>query len=422
MKKKLLILTALAFQSLVASAFEGKAEIDGINYYIITKGATAEVVFKSSGYKGDVVIPETIEYDGVTCTVSSIGDKAFYLETELNSVSIPKTVTKIGVMAFEDCSNMKEANIPSTVTSLGQRAFYRCESLETLKADDITAWCNMEIGQDANPLPYVKHFIVGDEEVTDLVIPETVSKIGSRAFHGYVGLKSVTFSTSVTSIGDYAFFGCTGLVSANLPNTITELGADAFYECTSLNSLTLSSGLTTIKEYTFFGCSSLTTLSIPDAVTEIKKDAFKNCTNIKLIYIGSGLEILGHNAFQNCSELTDVYCWAISSPKITGYYKDYSLPFYNSHIEYATLHVPEVSISNYQGNDVWKDFGTIVAIPDGGLRGDVNGDGVVNGTDIQAIINAIVEGEYDEKADVNEDGTVNGTDIQEVINIIVNAE
>ena len=56
------------------------------------------------------------------------------------------------------------------------------------------------------------------------------------------------------------------------------------------------------------------------------------------------------------------------------------------------------------------------------LRGDVNGDGVVNGTDIQAIINAIVEGEYDEKTDVNEDGTVNGTDIQEVINIIVNAE
>jgi hypothetical protein len=46
----------------------------------------------------------------------------------------------------------------------------------------------------------------------------------------------------------------------------------------------------------------------------------------------------------------------------------------------------------------------------------------VNGTDIQAIINSIVEGEYDEKADVNSDDQVNGTDIQEVINIIVNEE
>ncbi len=53
------------------------------------------------------------------------------------------------------------------------------------------------------------------------------------------------------------------------------------------------------------------------------------------------------------------------------------------------------------------------------MRGDVNGDDVVNGTDIQAIINLIVASEYDENADVNEDGTVNGTDIQEVINIIV---
>ena len=57
---------------------------------------------------------------------------------------------------------------------------------------------------------------------------------------------------------------------------------------------------------------------------------------------------------------------------------------------------------------------------DDALRGDVNDDGVVNGTDIQAIINYILAGDYIEKADVNEDGNVNGTDIQEVINIIVN--
>lgn len=362
MKKIIFLLASLVMHSFTASAFEGEAEIDGINYYIITKGATAEVVFKASGYKGDVIIPETIEYDGVTCAVSSIGDKAFYMETGLNSVSIPKTVTKIGVMAFEDCRNMKEANIPSSVTSLGQRAFYRCESLETLKADDITSWCNMEIGQDANPLPYVKNFIVGGEVLNDLTIPATVSKVGSRAFHGYVGLRSVSFSSSVTAIGDYAFYGCKGLVSAKFPNTITELGVQAFYECSSMNDLTLSSGLTTIKDKTFCGCSSLTTLSIPDAVTEIGTAAFRDCANIKSIYIGSGLKILGHNAFQSCSELTDVYCWAVASPKITGFYTDFSLPFYNSHIEYATLHVPESSIPDYKGNDVWKGFGNFVAL------------------------------------------------------------
>jgi hypothetical protein len=56
------------------------------------------------------------------------------------------------------------------------------------------------------------------------------------------------------------------------------------------------------------------------------------------------------------------------------------------------------------------------------IRGDVNGDGIVNGTDIQAVINFIIDDQYDEKADVNKDNLVNGTDIQEIINIIINAE
>ena len=63
-----------------------------------------------------------------------------------------------------------------------------------------------------------------------------------------------------------------------------------------------------------------------------------------------------------------------------------------------------------------------VTIKENGIKGDVNEDGMVNGTDIQAVINFIVESKYDAKGDVNEDGNVNGTDIQEVINIIVSAE
>ena len=59
------------------------------------------------------------------------------------------------------------------------------------------------------------------------------------------------------------------------------------------------------------------------------------------------------------------------------------------------------------------------AVKPAGIEGDVNGDGQVDGTDIQAVINVIVANEYDEKADVNNDGAVDGTDIQTIINIIV---
>ena len=56
------------------------------------------------------------------------------------------------------------------------------------------------------------------------------------------------------------------------------------------------------------------------------------------------------------------------------------------------------------------------------LKGDVNGDGKVDGTDIQAVINVIVANVYDAKADINNDGSVNGVDIQEIINIIIGSE
>lgn len=61
----------------------------------------------------------------------------------------------------------------------------------------------------------------------------------------------------------------------------------------------------------------------------------------------------------------------------------------------------------------------IVYIPEEGLKGDVNGDGVVDGTDIQVVINIILAETNDPVGDVNGDGEVDGTDIQEIINIIL---
>ena len=53
---------------------------------------------------------------------------------------------------------------------------------------------------------------------------------------------------------------------------------------------------------------------------------------------------------------------------------------------------------------------------------DLNGDGKINGTDIQVLINAIVDEEEDDRFDINGDGKVNGTDIQTLINIILEEE
>ena len=151
--------------------------------------------------------------------------------------------------------------------------------------------------------------------------------------------------------------------------------------------------VTCIGDSAFYSCSGLTSVSIPNSVTSI-----------------------GNAAFANCMELAEVYCYAEQVPTTD------SDVFKDSYINYVTLYVPTVSIYAYKGIAPWKGFGSIVTLPEPVLHGDVNEDGVVNGTDIQAVINFIVESQYDEKADVNKDDIVNGTDIQEVIDIIVNAE
>ena len=69
-------------------------EIDGINYELNSEKKQATVMV-SGKYSGDIVIPESVEYSGTTCRVTSIGDKAFYDCSGLASVTIPNNVTML---------------------------------------------------------------------------------------------------------------------------------------------------------------------------------------------------------------------------------------------------------------------------------------------------------------------------------------
>ena len=100
---------------------------DQINFKLLPDTKEAIVISKEDGkYSGAIVIPEYVVYDGITYSVTSIGDWAFSNCSGLTSVTIPNSVTSIGICAFYNCSGLTSVTIPNSVTYIGTDAFMVC--------------------------------------------------------------------------------------------------------------------------------------------------------------------------------------------------------------------------------------------------------------------------------------------------------
>ena len=114
-------------------------QVNGIYYNFNKTTQTAAVTYHGDTYEdneyspvvysGAVIIPSSVSYDGITYSVTSIGDYAFFKCSSLTSVTIPNSVTSIGEWAFEGCSGLTSVTIPNSVTTIEPQAFYGCSGL-----------------------------------------------------------------------------------------------------------------------------------------------------------------------------------------------------------------------------------------------------------------------------------------------------
>lgn len=201
------------------------------------------------------------------------------IPSEINGVP----VTKIRNYGFFNNENITSVIIPDSVIEIGEEAFTECSGL------------------------------------TEITIPGSVLYIGVRAFRNCENLENVTFSGKMPDIGGCAFEGTPWYEAQNddspfvivndilieaknvegdivVPDGVKGIGENAFYN-SKITSVKIPEGVTKIGDLAFLYCFDLTSVEMPDGLTSIGSSAFSGCMNLKEIDIPESVTEIGAEAF-----------------------------------------------------------------------------------------------------------------------------
>ena len=307
------------------------------NVLVTTPTNQVVVVAGENKYSGDITIPATTIFNGQKCDVVGIAEEAFYDCSALISITIPNSMKHIGEYAFRGCYDLAKTNFMG----------------------EIADWCDIKFGGAyANPMSASKNLYLNNQEVKDLVIPNTVDSIHAYAFDCGNSITSVALPNSVVYIGEGAFYrtyineiiipksvtsieervlsGCNALTSiivedgnpvydsrdnsnaiietnsntliagcatTDIPNTVMHIGPDAFSYLSSLKAVEIPNSVVTIGDHAFYACSSLKSITIPNSVSHIGHWALYACYSLNSIVVEEGNSV--YDSRNNCNAIIE---------------------------------------------------------------------------------------------------------------------
>ena len=378
MRKNMLISSIIAcFLPWMVQAQEWDYEAGGIYYTLSLAGGSgvseATVVAGDVPYAGEVLIPDTVNVEGVDYVVRNIADKAFRDCPEVTTVRIPAGVQQAGYSLFADCTALRKVlyaaqnvywssinafrDLPITtvvveegVLAITPRQFAGCRDLDSVRLAGSVRFLGRDafegtaLYQDASNWQDGA-FYVGDwlMEAPDPVCEDGVYEVRSGttviadgALEGCTSVREVVLPHTLKSIGEGAFGGCTGLTAVNIPESVEIIRECAFVgtdnlkrldynavNCTMMTSfytgtpigwsaleeVRFGSQVEVIPDNFFRDCRRLQSVTIPSNVKRVLGYTFADCTSLATVELPSDVEFIGRNAFYNTAFYNDSANW-----------------------------------------------------------------------------------------------------------------
>lgn len=315
--KKVFLIASLIILSLYSFGrdyydFSAVCETGQTLYYKIIYGTDHEVRLTYPGGlndpyqgfeepQGEIILPETVMYEGQTYTVTAIDNNTFRGCANLTgTLIIPSAVKTIGTLAFSNCSGFTQLVLPDAMEILGHSTFSDCSGL------------------------------------TEIIFPSALQVIESHAFSDCSGLVSLTLPSSLQTIENRAFWSCTGLTGTlYIPASVDSIGPCVFSHCHNLDAIivdpdnpkyysetnalitrndktilaacintVIPDDIRRIGSYAFASMSTLTEVpELPLTLKIIDDHAFNGCPFIGNLILPDSLEFIGEMAFASCHGL-----------------------------------------------------------------------------------------------------------------------
>ncbi|WP_407401004.1 leucine-rich repeat protein [Sodaliphilus sp.] len=388
--------------------------------------------------------------------VETIMEDAFIYRDHITKLNLNPNLKRVENHAFEDCKIANDLMFSYGIKYLGASAFYgnpikkmripsSATQLHSLFFDGLNQLEELVLNVDYDKMEDFKHSdyiwtIDGlKNKNTKVYVPtESVDKYKAQNYwkqvasnitagghdftynNGVPGNTAYYMTVTSNSIGDYEGDVSYGFAKYVYHPAVAAVSKGGKFGAADVE-IDRSNGDYKRYRITEFGDNCLANANYTSVSTDkmkslmrIGNSAFAGCPLTEFV-IPENVNYIGSKAFNGCSALNTLTVKTKNPPTVNNA---------DAFTTYKTtkLIVPQASVNTYKTTSIWKDFYSIQG-EDSGLKGDVNGDGVVDISDVNILLNIVLgkdsASKYAGRADVTGDGNIDISDVNSCINIVL---